>query len=197
MAGWEDRDKPTTPHDAAIRPPNNNTPRHHNTTKTHRAPHRNTQGPQRLPPTDTGKPVTKHTKGHQGTRTATTAQQPRHRIAARQREPHTTAETSRNQHNTAQQRQHGAPKHNTVPNVTTQETNQHTTTQHNTTPHSSKDHDRIKPLFVLKQLFAFSFSGSVLSVFVFLCGVSACEHQGGWETRTTGDRRTCREWQQS
>ena len=54
----------------------------------------------------------------------------------------------------------------------------------------------INPLFVLKQLFAFSFSGSFLSVFVFVCGVSACEHQARWETRTTGDRRTCREWQQ-
>ena len=31
--------------------------------------------------------------------------------------------------------------------------------------------------------------------FCFLCGVSACEHQSGWETRTMGDQQTYREWQ--
>ena len=41
-------------------------------------------------------------------------------------------------------------------------------------------------LFILRQ-FSVRFS--------FLCGVFACEHQSGWETRTMGDQQTYREWQ--
>ena len=43
-------------------------------------------------------------------------------------------------------------------------------------------HAQEKPLFVLKQLFAFSFSGSFVSLFCFFfVACTACEHQSGWE----------------
>ena len=41
-----------------------------------------------------------------------------------------------------------------------------------------------KPLFVLEELFAFSFSGSFLSVFLFFVACPVCEHQLGWWTYT-------------
>ena len=39
-----------------------------------------------------------------------------------------------------------------------------------------------QPLFVLKQLFAFSFLGSFLSAFCFFVACDACEYKLGWET---------------
>ena len=38
------------------------------------------------------------------------------------------------------------------------------------------------PLFVLKQLFAFSFFGQYSVLFLFFLACTACEHQSGWET---------------